>query len=91
MPSSKYGTIFSFMYTRAGAPPGRTCAAGVVDSARGVFAAPVLLPGVAPLPMLNRCNAFGPQVGSPCWSELFGGAEDVDGVSFLIEAAESGD
>jgi hypothetical protein len=83
------------MYTRAGAPPGRPCAAGVLDSARGVFAAPGLLVGVAPLPMLmlNRCAALGPGVGSVCWSGLCKGAEDVEGISFLIEveADESGD
>jgi hypothetical protein len=56
-----------------------------------VFAAPVLLPGVAPLPMLTRCNALGAEVGSLCWIELFGGAEEVEGASFLIEAAEPGD
>lgn len=79
------------MYTRAGAPPGRTCAAGVLDSARGVFAAPALLVGVAPLPMLNRCGALGLDVGSVCWIGLFRVAEDVEGISFLIEAAASGD
>lgn len=79
------------MYARAGAPPGRTCAVGVSDSARGVFPAPVLLLGVAPLPMLSGCIALGPEVGSLCWSGLFRGAEDVEGISFLIGVAESGD
>lgn len=49
IPSSRYGTIFSFMYTRAGAPPGRTGFAFVADvivSAVGVPAAPVAVPAV---------------------------------------------
>lgn len=68
MPSSKYGTIFSFMYTRAGAPPGRPgvcdcdcdCACGVLalvlrlrGSAVGVFPpAPALL-GVDSVPIVQ--------------------------------------
>ena len=55
IPSSKYGTIFSFMYTRAGAPPGRTwlvvVGAEPLGSAVGVFAAALL--GVDAVPMAS--------------------------------------
>lgn len=38
MPSSRCGTILSFKYTRAGAPPGRTCVADAFEkSAIGVL------------------------------------------------------
>ena len=41
IPSSRYGTIFSFRYTRAGAPPGRTCVAAALEkSMEGVFGPP---------------------------------------------------
>lgn len=37
IPSSKCGTTLSFRYTRAGAPPGRTCVFVALDRSTGTF------------------------------------------------------
>lgn len=67
MPSSKCGTTFSFKYTLAGAPPGRTC---VVETLR-TFVVGVLPP---PLPFVCAdslpiaCNGIVPILFCCTWA-----------------------